>query len=120
MPSPTTPPAGHPQRARPSPWWAPTLPVLAVLAVGTAIPAHAGGGAPGERPDASACPTLAKAYRGLEEAVAVPAAERGRIAALILEACGGVEIRVLRASTLDGAPVLEMPLPGFTGGERRP
>lgn len=56
----------------------------------------------------SDCAELLQRYRTLERN-APGSPERARVAALVMPACAAVEIRLLRATTLEGAPVLESP-----------
>jgi len=76
--------------------------------------------APSDPAAGAGCRALVKVYRGLQDATAVPATERQRVADRILDACGVVEIELVRASTLDGGAVLELPLGIAPGAGGRP
>jgi len=88
----------------------------ACLAGAVLMASPAGGAAAPAGGAADGCSVLVRLYRTLPDAV--PAAERQRLVDRILNACGVVDIQLLRASTLDGAAVLEVPAAAFAPGGR--
>lgn len=66
------------------------------------------------------CSVLVRLYRSLHDAAGVPPAERERLADRILNACAVVDIELLRATTLDGAAVLELPAAAALTPDARP
>jgi hypothetical protein len=88
-----------------APAWLAGAVLLAAPACGAGTPDSAPAGAAGD-----GCSVLVKLYRSLQDATAVPPAERERLTDRILNACAVVDVELLRASTLDGAAVLEPPV----------